>query len=464
MERAIDLRLGKLPELRVVNMSLGGATLFPGGDVYQSVVDAMAQAGISLSISAGNNGPAGVTVATPGTSKNILTVAAANNATYARIAYYNSTGQDGYLSRPDDSEQVANFSSRGPNSDGRVGPGVIANGQNTFVQGPDNSLSLGSGTSFSAPVISGILALLYNFKHSANPGEVRAAVMLGARFDQIPTATVLDQGRGYVDAVQTVKILATSPDPIPDEAPAQRSASRNIEIATGQPVIDESSFQREISDLRPSERRELYFLVERETRSFTLTVPEVTMELPPEQQNPLFGDRLLLAVHSAKLSAHGSGGDYLYQAYLPLTGFSQTLTNLEPGILRITFMASQNNVGRVAHSALVGEEERGALPRPRFRGEVAPGESRVHTVEVPKGVYVLRLELYWPDDWSVFPANDLDMIITTPSGDVDTQGMSLRNPEISLFDRPEPGAWSLQIQGTTIYRGAEPYEVRVTMQ
>ena len=66
MDRAIELKNTTQPNMRVVNMSLGGVTLNAGGDVEDELASSMAAAGISLVASSGNTGPSGMTVGSPG--------------------------------------------------------------------------------------------------------------------------------------------------------------------------------------------------------------------------------------------------------------------------------------------------------------------------------------------------------------------------------------------------------------
>jgi subtilisin family serine protease len=53
------------------------------------------------------------------------------------------------------------FSSQGPTYDGRIKPNLVAVGYGTFVQRFDGTVGPGAGTSFSAPVISGLAACLW---------------------------------------------------------------------------------------------------------------------------------------------------------------------------------------------------------------------------------------------------------------------------------------------------------------
>ena len=90
----------------------------------------------------------------------------------------NSAGNSGsspwmYVGAPADGDSVcsvgavdadgiyAAFSSRGPTADGRLKPNVAAQGQGTVVASPQGSIWNGNGTSFSAPIIAGMTACLW---------------------------------------------------------------------------------------------------------------------------------------------------------------------------------------------------------------------------------------------------------------------------------------------------------------
>ncbi len=105
-----------------------------------------------LVFSAGNSGPYPGTLASPGTSKNGLTVGASD----ARI--------DGAAGL--DPENVASFSARGPTSDGRLKPDLVMSG-NKLVTGHSDFGETGrscdtlevTGTSFASPLVAGFAAL-----------------------------------------------------------------------------------------------------------------------------------------------------------------------------------------------------------------------------------------------------------------------------------------------------------------
>ncbi len=102
---------------------------------------------LMIVFSAGNSGPGGNTIGSPGTAKNVLTVGAMGHG---------------------NSSAIAGFSSRGPTDDGRVKPDIVAPGSSTVSAAGDaensnvidsGTTSIKSGTSMSAPTIAGGAAL-----------------------------------------------------------------------------------------------------------------------------------------------------------------------------------------------------------------------------------------------------------------------------------------------------------------
>jgi hypothetical protein len=73
----------------------------------------------------------------------------------------------------DENEQYAYFSSIGPSADGRIKPDVMAKGLGDTYANPDGTISTGNGTSFSAPVMAGVVACLWQ----AAPGKTNAEIV-----------------------------------------------------------------------------------------------------------------------------------------------------------------------------------------------------------------------------------------------------------------------------------------------
>ena len=89
-----------------------------------------------------------------------------------------------YISAPADGDSVltvgavdafadyAYFSGIGPTYDGRIKPNVAAMGYQTFVQGNSGAITVANGTSFSAPIIAGMAACLWQYYPDLNNMEI----------------------------------------------------------------------------------------------------------------------------------------------------------------------------------------------------------------------------------------------------------------------------------------------------
>lgn len=200
--------------IRVINLSLGhGVAESAATDPLCIAVDRAVKAGIVVVTSAGNYGvtstgaPILGGITSPGNSPAAITVGALDTK--------------GTADRSDD--VVAAYSSKGPTRfDFTVKPDVVAPGTRivsleasgsyiakTYPQyhiagsGANAYLRL-SGTSMSAAVVSGGVALLLNAEPSLSPAQVKVVLQTGARF--LPQAGLIAGGTGSVDFAQSNKI------------------------------------------------------------------------------------------------------------------------------------------------------------------------------------------------------------------------------------------------------------------
>lgn len=166
--------------------------------------------------SAGNQGPSSSSIGSPGTAKNVITVGAAENVQAISGADGCGIADTG----ADNANDVIGFSSRGPTTDGRNKPEIVAPGTHItggvaqgvnppatglgnpcytgggvcggvsgakFFPGGQQFYTASSGTSHSAPAVAGAAALLrqrfLNASLSApSPAMTKAALMNSARY------------------------------------------------------------------------------------------------------------------------------------------------------------------------------------------------------------------------------------------------------------------------------------------
>ena len=119
----------------------------------------------------------------------------------------------------------AGFSSVGPTYDGRIKPDVMAMGYNTYVANANGGYSNGSGTSFSCPVMAGMVTCLWQAFPNATAAEIRDAVRECSDRAQNPDTIHYQYGYGIPDfqkaldvlpvqeVVKTDEIIAVYPNP-----------------------------------------------------------------------------------------------------------------------------------------------------------------------------------------------------------------------------------------------------------
>ena len=108
-----------------------------------------ASRGILVVNSAGNEGPSASSLWPPSDSPHVLSVGAVNAQ-----------------------QEITYFSARGPTYDGRIKPDVVAQGSLVYMATGVNGYIRGNGTSFSAPQIAGLAALLLQAQPQLSPDSV----------------------------------------------------------------------------------------------------------------------------------------------------------------------------------------------------------------------------------------------------------------------------------------------------
>ena len=137
------------------------------------------------------------------------------------IILCNSMGNDGnkpwkYLTSPAEAEDIlavggvniegkrAPFSSYGPTSDGRIKPDAVAVGWNTYVANQRGVTLRSNGTSFSSPIMAGMVACLWQAFPEKNAFEIMEAVRLSGNQVHAPDSSL---GYGITDLLKAYNIL-----------------------------------------------------------------------------------------------------------------------------------------------------------------------------------------------------------------------------------------------------------------
>ncbi len=188
--------------ISVVNMSLGDMPSKAWkNDPWALATQRAIDAGLTVVVSAGNEGPNPGTIATPGILPTAITVGAIDDS--------------GTLDPKDD--QLTRFSSRGPSIDGLTKPDVVAPGKRVFsTLAPSSSFDTPefpkasggyfaiSGTSQATPMVAGLVALL----KQANPQLTQADLLaiLKESAHKYPNLEGAAVGAGLVQAERALEL------------------------------------------------------------------------------------------------------------------------------------------------------------------------------------------------------------------------------------------------------------------
>jgi hypothetical protein len=269
----------------------------------------------------------------------------------------------------------------------------------------------------------------------------------------------VDRGSGFVDALAAAKLLAAgaAPDTLTIPANPNKNVKVNIEQATSLNVRD--GYVREtVSGLKPGQRYDIPYRVNPNTKQVIVAL-SATPALPPAQQNQLFGDDVLLAVHSAKTSAIGEGD---YPVFAFTTGGTYAVENPETGILRVSVNGDWTNAGEISAQVVILSTT-DPVPQLTSQGKIGNGQTIAIPVAVPPGVGVAEFRLGWREDWGSFPTNDIDLILVSPTGAVNADAATLSNPETASINKPAAGTWTAYILGYEVASGTDKWEFRVAL-
>ncbi|MDQ2912875.1 MAG: S8 family serine peptidase, partial [Chloroflexota bacterium] len=226
--------------IRVVNLSAGGpATRTYRDDPLATAAEVLVFAGITVVVSAGNEGPKGRTITSPGTDPYVITVGGIDD--------------NGTATTADDA--LASWSSRGVTPiDGLAKPDLVAPGRKVVsLRSPGSTLDHElpdrlvagldplvpayfrlSGTSMAAPVVAGVVALVLEHSPALTPAQVKDR--LKGTATALPYGSPETTGSGLVDAPAAVAASdqtdAAAADPV-----SAGFASEMYPLLYGQPLV-----------------------------------------------------------------------------------------------------------------------------------------------------------------------------------------------------------------------------------
>lgn len=198
--------------IRVLNLSFSAtATTAYWQDPLNRIVMKAWEAGIVVVASAGNSGPDHLTIGVPGNTPYVITVGAMT---------------DGFTPNDTSDDYIPSFSAQGPTLDGFVKPEVIAPGGHVLglmskyselaQSYPEFHTGLRyfemSGTSQSAAVVSGVVALILQNDPQLTPDQVKCKLLSSASAaltdNEDMAYSVFRQGAGLVDAQAAINSTA----------------------------------------------------------------------------------------------------------------------------------------------------------------------------------------------------------------------------------------------------------------
>jgi serine protease len=152
----------------IINLSLGGTGACPS--IYQTAIDTLTRMGVLVVVSAGNGGS---TVDAPANCPGVLAVAGLRNA--GTKVGYSSFGPEVGVAAPAGNCVTSSGACYRP-IDTTVNLGLTSPGSNSYTDETNPNL----GTSFSAPIVSGIAALMRAVNANLTPPQLIARIRSSA--------------------------------------------------------------------------------------------------------------------------------------------------------------------------------------------------------------------------------------------------------------------------------------------
>jgi len=420
---------------------------------------------------AGNNGPLPNSLASPATSFDTIAVGALDYAPTSRVFYeylglteLQASGQ-GKVMRPTGEVRVADFSSRGPMSDGRTGPDIVAPGMWSFQFGSQGNFHWDIGTSYAAAAVSGAAALL-NAQYETNTGfdtpwlELRNSLLLGADREIIGEGWQDPNTSGYgaLDAAAAFQLLDNGDTHL---STPDRSSKLRSNILANPNSSDHQAFQSGSITLNPSHSYDALLDISPSTSRVTIQVYDI--KTPDNSAYAYWSNSLKVLVQSAKRSAAAIPINAYWDPNLnedhftiiiedgiwSFPGYPDVLQPMEPGLMKVSLIADYANESPVSFKLRITRQQDPdpEMAKPLAQSIINMGDVLTFPVEIPEGTSKATFDLVWNRDWLKFPTSDMDLLIFDPKENlVSLDGATWNAPERVIITDPAPGTWTVQVE------------------
>ena len=255
----------------------------------------------------------------------------------------------------------------------------------------------------------------------------------------------IDQGKGYLDVSAAAAKLGSVKDGKVRDEFATPIVALNMLKAGFMPIFfRNNTYTAQLKDLKPGQVAQFFVPSDVWTDQLTVKVSNVKPALPPEQQNQLFGDDVFLTVVDALTSVANRASPSSWSRTRPTPSPSRT-----PASSGSAVQGDSTNAGHVSAEVTI-TRTRAPQGRPSSVGRIAEGEEDIYEVAIPAGALKAVFETSWLRSWALYPANDLDMVLISPTGVVNVTGASANSPERVEINAPAPGVWTIVIQGFAV--------------
>jgi len=478
IEYAISMKLEQEYDVDVISMSLGGPTTFDGRDLEDQIVDYATSVGITVVAAAGNEGPASMTIGSPGSAESAITVAAAAHPVNTRVFWDINYGKQGigWQLFTSDIPQIYAFSSRGPTSDGRDKPDVAATGLfvlSAYIEEQPQGLGWASGTSMATPAVSGAVALLNTYAEAfipdATPLDYKQAIKNGAVW--LDGYGKYDQGAGYLNAYNALVALVNDPS-IGDAYPPLPEEYGLIDISNI-PIVEAGVYEGTIENLAPGMKHEYIFKVTEATASITLEITNVDIRV----RNPYILNSFEIYIQSAKRTMYAywiETANVWGDAEFVITDYGTTWsgwvtgvysdpytlrTAIEPGYVKIVIENDWTSSGSISCDFKIEVTAAPSIePDEVYSDTIDVNEWDVFSITPPAGTEKVTLELWWENDWSTYPTSDLDLYVQWFNGtdlvmEPLDEGATLNSPERVVIEASTIEDIEIYIYGYAIWTG-----------